>query len=50
METEVATSVTMQDFQRREGDINLQSTYKTFNLKFILPTRYAGIRMEKRLG
>jgi hypothetical protein len=26
-----------------------QSTHKTFNPKFFLPTRYAGIKMEQKL-
>ena len=26
-----------------------QSSYKTFDLKFVLPTRYAGVKMEQKL-
>jgi hypothetical protein len=30
-------------------DSELQSTQKTFDLQFILPTRYAGIKIEQKL-
>lgn len=33
---------------RKEGDIN-PPTRQTFNVKFVLPTRHAGIKVEQRL-
>ena len=36
-----------QNFQWRKGDTNPPT--KTFDPKFVLPTRYAGIKMEQRL-
>lgn len=47
IETKVATSCsqTRLAVQGREH----QLTHKTFNLKFVLPTRYEGIKMEQTL-
>jgi hypothetical protein len=47
METEVATSCSQAGFPEKGGDINLPT--KTFNLKFVLPTRCAGIKMVQRI-
>jgi len=41
------TPVARQDFQRREG--RHQSTHKTFNPKFVLPTSCVEIKMEQIL-
>jgi hypothetical protein len=47
LETKVATTCSQAGFPK-EGEEN-QSTHKTINPKFVLPTRCAGIKMEERL-
>ena len=47
METNMVTSCSQVGLPVEGGDY--QPTYKTFNPKFALPTRCAGIKMEQRL-
>jgi hypothetical protein len=47
METEVVTSCSQAGILEGEGEH--EPTYKIFDQKLILPTRYMGIKMEQRL-
>jgi hypothetical protein len=44
---EMCTFYTSYNFTVERG--GHQHTYKTFNIKFLLPTRGTGIKMEQRL-